>query len=229
MIVVIPSIGISRRLYGVVAAALASEAEMTLVIENQTVDGEKHKPTAREQMFERYGSCEPKLTLIGAPSKSLYGVWNMGLDYARMSQDPIAVILNDDVEITSTAINLLGEALRQRDEYAVIGANYFTRFLDPVPEADIREVNGTYRKGGIGGFAFACRADRCRVDEEFEWWGGDDDLVNQAMQAYWKIGIHEGAPVRHPEPETSAIHFPELLAAKDRDRIRMRAKWGESW
>lgn len=224
-VVVIPSIGASSRLKGVVLAACGSMADEVMIIENQSILGDRHKPTVRDELCYAHRN----LMIINVPGLSLHGVWNLGLKRARSSEFCAAVLLNDDVEITSMAINMLIEALMEHDDYAVVGANYDTRFLNPDRSKPIRQVFGTYRHHGIGGFAFACRADRCHVDEQFEWWGGDDDIVKQAMADGWKIGLHEGAPVLHPEPETTAILFPELLAAKDRDRERMRVKWNDPW
>ena len=226
-VVVIPSIGCSVRLNGVVRSALASGADEVAVLENQ--DGHRHSPSALNMLVDDGLLAEVRYERL--PKLGLYAIWNRGISLARNDRPgpAIAVILNDDIEIPAGTIRALMEALEDDQRIGVLGADYATPHLDPVEDPVVSYVRGTYRHGGIGGFAFACRADVCHVDEQFEWWGGDDDLVNTAVQAGYRTGVLLGAPVRHPEPETSAVKFPELSAAKDRDRERLRAKWGETW
>lgn len=226
-VVVIPSIGCSARLSGVVRAGLASGADEVAVLENQ--DGSRHDPTALMRLHDDDMLKQTRYERL--PGLGLYAIWNRGMAIAQNDKPgpAIAVILNDDIEIPSGTIRLLINTLKANPSIAVLGADYKTPHLDPLDEPTINYCRGTYRSGGIGGFAFACRADLCRVDEQFEWWGGDDDLVNSAVQAGFRTAVLLGAPVRHPEPETSAVKFPELNEAKDRDRARMLAKWGETW
>lgn len=225
-VVVIPSIGASPRLEGVVLAAMSSAADMVVVLENQSFNGDRHAPSAGHQLSKLISG---KLVYQSKPGRSLYGMWNDGMAMAFDTPTQVAVILNDDVEIPVGTINLLIEHIQRSPRLAVLGADYMTPHLDPIPNPSLRYVSGTYRHGGIGGFAFACRSDVCSVDEQFEWWGGDDDLVKSAIQRGYQAAILEGAPVRHPAPETSASLFPELSAAKDRDRQRMQDKWSDPW
>ena len=223
-VVVIPSIGCSDKLAAVVRAALSSHAQEVVVIENQA--GDRHVPTAEDRL--RDAELKDRVTYVRSPEIGLYAAWNAGLDVAKAGEDgpSVAVVLNDDIIITPWAIDALIEALDAHRTVAVVGADYeHHRLASP----QLRYVSGTYRAHGVPGFAFACRADVCRVDEQFEWWGGDDDLVFSARQAGWRCAVLMGAHVDHPVPETSAARFPELGAAKDRDRERLKAKWGETW
>jgi hypothetical protein len=229
-VVVIPSIGCSDRLEAVIRAAQHSIADEVFVIENQLVAAPRWMPTAwhRINVME---SRKEHFFYRNEPELSLYGVWNQAMAIARYDggECPIAVILNDDIEIPTGSINLMIEALRKFPDYAVVGGDWQTTNLDPVEGAPLAQSYGSMRTGGVPGWAFACRADRCKVDEQFEWWAGDDDLLHQAMEDGWRIGVQLGAPVRHPEPETSASKFPHLDAAKDRDRLRLVEKWNDSW
>ena len=176
---------------------------------------------------------DPRLHYRPCHGTSLYGVWNRALaDTATLDGErPVCVLLNDDVVVARGTLSGVAREMWARPNAAVIGLDYDPRRPDVVTgEVRCRPVDGTYRRGGVGGFAFAVDASKpVRVDEQFEWWGGDDDLVLTALTLGYGVFVAEGLPVRHPHAETSAIHFPELGPAKDRDRLRLRSKWGQSW
>lgn len=230
--VIIPSIGCSSLLPGVVRSACRSKATHVLVMENQDKHNPRHIPTADDIL--RHPSAQAhslQYWHVWDPRASLYDMWNKGMEFATDKiRDGVAVILNDDIEISADTINGLIDTIKMGG-WAALGADY-RAFPGAQPPSlyNPRSVRGSFRHGGIGGFAFAVNANfGFRVDTQFEWWGGDDDLFAQMMQAGYRIGLLDGAWVSHPHPETSAIQFPELGAAKDRDRERYLAKWGESW
>jgi hypothetical protein len=162
-------------------------------------------------------------TIVLTPGVGIYGVWNRILRAGF--GEPVA-ILNDDVYVDSGAIHYADLYLRHRPGAGIVGWD---------PDCQTRgtrhdlEVTGTYRAGGITGFAFVIRpVDGIQFDEEFTWWGGDDDIVHQYLQAGYKAVKMVGEPVQH-WPSTSANARPAVYSLVDQDRQRLLDKWGETW
>ena len=90
-------------------------------------------------------------------------------------------------------------------------------------------VVGSYREGGITGFAFVVRpVPGIRFDESFHWWGGDDDIVYQYRQAGYHAIKMVGRAVLHWASTTSNAR-PEVLSGIGEDRQRLLDKWGRTW
>lgn len=157
----------------------------------------------------------------------IYRTWNFGLRVGALCHLPV-LVLNDDIVLESGAAWLMCRELTTNG-YGLLGFDYRPR---PRRGGFIRDVSGTYKDGGIGGFAFGVNPDWCRlrVDRRFRWWGGDDDLVNQAALVA-RVGILAEAGVSHPEPSYTAHRRPDLLPEgwAENDRALLIEKWGRAW
>lgn len=220
--VAIPSIGHSDLLASLVEKCSESDVYVT-VYEN--------RHTALSRLIGTSKIISSGVSWRPVPDVPLYGVWNMAISEAK-AQGDILILLNDDVAMGDGAIDSVVHCLEENPEYVMVGFDYFTDGDEwppgrPFVDGELREVQGTFRHHGVGGFAFAVQSTACPlIDESLVWWCGDDDLCCQIIANGGKIGVLHGAKVQHLHPETSAIHYPHLLEAKDRDLKRFEAKWG---
>lgn len=227
--VVIPSIGRSPFLEPLLCTLVADPGvDDVYLIDNWVYDDTEFATAATRCMASHFPT---KAHWWGLPGKSLYEVWNLGLLASRNRGHDIAVILNDDVVMPTGAVAALTHAMHAHPEHWIVGLDYSERRpLEHISFQGMRPALGTYRMGGIGGFAFAVWTQMVPMcDTQYEWWGGDDDWVWAIMEQGGSPAVAEGIPVRHPLPETTAITIPSLAGAKDRDRTRLLAKWGQTW
>ena len=62
----------------------------------------------------------------------------------------------------------------------------------------LRQVHGTYRRHGVGGFAWVCDPHKVvLVPDDFVWWYGDDHIVLSAERDGHFVGIATHAHVEH--------------------------------
>lgn len=166
-----------------------------------------------------------KVGVIHAQGRSIYDAWNIGISQSRHFNSPVA-ILNDDIILTKGSLFAVDLAF-QDPSYGLIGLDYTNPRLDL--SAPVRQVYGTYRTGGFGGFAFVLAPDMPEVDGRFRWWYGDDDLGKRVMQTGRKLGVHTGAPVEHPFPSTTGFHHEWTGAAIPQDERLFTELWGKPW
>jgi hypothetical protein len=225
-LIAVPSIGKSIYAVGLYRTFLASltHGPYTILIMDNGSGGR-----VESQMIE--AGLDRYATLMNTEGQNISQQWASAFRLARKLSIPRVHIFNDDVVLNSASIPAMTALMHANPHVGICGYDYhIERSLERVAFERLHYVSGTYREGGIGGFAFCARTDGPTPDEQFEWWGGDDDLVWQyEASGNWRCAVAIGVPVRHPEPETSAITKPELAAAKSRDRERLLAKWGRSW
>lgn len=154
------------------------------------------------------------------PGKTIYQEWNEALDTTgRYEEDRIAVVLNDDVILPELAISNMVEKMLALPEFALVGFPYREQL-----RKGIHEVSGTFKDGGVGGFAWAAWPHRvARVDERFQWWYGDDDLVRRTIAKGERVGMVVGKPISHLSGLT-AMHF-DLASEIARDAALYRELW----
>lgn len=167
-----------------------------------------------------------RLEAVAAPSLGIYQLWNLGVDLARKRHpDPNVAILNNDLRIGPLLLPRLAAGLRSAPDLWAVSPNYDGRSVKGV-----QYVHSTFKRRGLAGFAFMARGaifDQVSFDEAFEWWYGDDDFVAQAEARGGRVGIVGEATVEHIGGGAQTVHYtPERLAAIERDRRRMWAKWG---
>jgi hypothetical protein len=132
----------------------------------------------------------------------LHRMWNEGIAKACEAADgPYNVlVINDDCEVASDAVNRLAVALRSGD------------FDMAIPS-----------QGQMTGWCFMLRGEsNLRLDEQFEWWYGDTDLAHRCSGRI----VCSDAEVRHLDPMRSTLSDPERLEQARRDEARYAAKHG---
>lgn len=154
--------------------------------------------------------------------ESIYGSWNRGILEARRADQNVA-ILNDDIILRPGALTA-AESVMTTD-IGLIGLNYFDPYVEISKTAEIKEVHGTYRTTGFGGFAFILPPDAPFVDERFQWWYGDDDLAERVKQKGGRLVVALGAPVFHPSPSITGNQHPWTVSAAGEDTVLFRELW----
>lgn len=157
-------------------------------------------------------------------------MWNIGLDCADRL-DPLGgmdvAILNDDVEVPPGWFDTVTKGMR--DSGAIAGSSDQFGFSIPdwgkggILHKDAEPIDVRLR---MSGFAFILDADvGMRLDEQFRWWYGDDDLEWRARELGGVVKV-AGWPVVHHAPGQSTVGELAAIAGEDRDRFQ--AKWGRT-
>ena len=152
--------------------------------------------------------------------------WNLGLEAAEglaraRGRDPWnALVVNDDVVCPPHLVRTLADKLR---EYRAAIA--YPNQRDDVEAVWTRAepVNLFHR---ITGYCFMLAGESgLRLDEQFVWWAGDDDLFWRGNQAGGSVLV-PGCRVEHLSPNGSFALYPELNAQAGRDMESFARKWG---
>jgi len=219
--VTIPTIGYAGQLPGLVDAIEAVHPRAELFL---PCNGDLDDLNRVCGLLNRTGDPEP----VWRRGENLYALWNEGLSFAsRLHPSPIAVLLNDDIRIHPETLNTIVDWMRETGA----GIASWNPYQEPEAPGDLwpREVTGTFRQGGIAGFAFAVRCDiGVRADPGFHWWGGDDDLVWSVRKAGFKAYVLDGLGVEHGHA-VSASARPAVYEHSEQDRQRLLERWGETW
>ncbi len=221
-IVAIPTIGASKfapRLYRNMAVASIERGIKIMVMSNLN-----HAEVAQQVVD---GGLQPGV-IVNTEGQGLYEQWGSAVTAGLLQGATAVHILNDDVILPPLSAVGMYDFMEQHRDVAMAGYDYKTNLVIGKPVAE--PVVGSWRMGGIGGFAFAVNPEISGVpDCQFEWWGGDDDWVWSVLKSKRKAVLVRGLPVRHPEPEQSAVTQEWTGPAKGRDHGRLLAKWGQSW
>lgn len=183
------------------------------------------------------GSGETRLRAAHRPEATIYEMWNEAFRYALdafPNGEVNLALLNNDIRLAPGTLAALSKALRSDEAWWAVSVDPTWRVeqglaLHPEPV----EAFGTYRHGGLVGWAFMVKAENWRdvehpVDPQFRWWGGDDDLVFSIAERGGKVARVRGVPCDHVGEGTAQDTGNEWVhAEKEQDRKRFEAKWGE--
>lgn len=193
----------------------------------------------------------PGRHVFDLPNRTIYEMWNFAwrhaLDLAYQGDPAIGdadengpivepfnlCFLNDDIKVLSgfPFIGAMAHWLRSAPQVAAVCPDY-NRPLSEGYEATSapKRAQGSFKDGGLSGWAFMFKGewhverDLPFVDEQFEWWCGDDDLFAQLNRRGVCLRL-DGLPLEHVG-ELSARERPELELAKGRDIERFKNKYG---
>ncbi len=173
--------------------------------------------------------CQPlavSVEPVDAVGLGIYAMWNLGIRLARQRAQLCDIaILNNDIQICPHFLDRLSAGLRSKPDLWAVSANYGAQ-----PVEGLRYVRGSFKTGGLAGFAFMARGeifDRLSFDEGFHWWYGDDDFVAQIESRGGRVGIVGSAAVEHVGGGGQTVRYTRArLGAIERDRRRMWSKWG---
>lgn len=160
--------------------------------------------------------------------KSIHHGWNTAIQMAR-KQNAWLAVFNDDIRLlTPNAISNVAGVLAANPTYAIVGLNY-TDTPESADSSDrpLRQVHGSYRHGGVGGWAWVCDPHKVGlVPDELVWWYGDDHLIFSAEQSGYSVGIANHVLVEHHNEATaSSGEHNWTHDAKDQDRVEFHRLW----
>lgn len=208
------------------------------VIDNGSKDN-----TAR--YLEKLATRDPRFTRIYRPTDTIHQLWDEGFRHARGDGAELVGFLNNDIELAPGTLVRLAQPF---EELPLIGVTYpdydqpwDVGVNDPADRSDLtdrhghltrRFTSGTYRHGGMCGYAFMVRGEAVDwvpalplIDPQFAFWYGDDDLAFNLEKRGWKQVRVVGLPIRHVGGATSALH-PEVLQSVGDDGVHCARKWG---
>jgi hypothetical protein len=185
--------------------------------------------------------------LFETPGMSITDMWNAGWDEvcSRHGVGPADLaILNNDIEVPDRFLHHLSAALRSAqhpEPWAVYPDYHLAQLVDDRhqrPTGVLTRTSGTYRLGGMSGWAFMVRAEtRSRlmlptIDAQFKHWCGDDDLAFQVEQRGGGVYRVDGLPLFHGPPDGGGVvgESTGVTAAQAEQRSddlrRCYQKWG---
>jgi hypothetical protein len=169
------------------------------------------------------------------PSMSITQMWNHGWGSACVFglAGPVNIaFLNDDLTIPHNFISILADRLHRDSSQPWLVCPDWTRHIDEGDESRFfanRRVRGTFREGGMCGWAFMIRGELLGqplppMDEQFLYWCGDDDLVKQIELYGGECHLISGLPIDHVGTATGTLH-PELQDIGWADLKRFQEKY----
>lgn len=182
----------------------------------------------KSKLGERLVFLDDRVTDVDT-DVNIHRWWNRGIRYTWETWHDEhdkwnLLITNDDIEVGKDYVIELESALRGHDDVGVAGA----RQTRAVPRARIFETDridaGSNDNRGLSGWAFMLRGeDEYVFDERFQWWFGDNDLIESMRHAGKKIMVtHATWAVHHGDGRFSADMAPMV----SRDQAWFKAKWG---
>jgi hypothetical protein len=224
MIVLIPSIGCSPLLPDLLDVICDEPGVSSIML----IDNARHGTPAQTLAYDK-GTSDVRMAMNTGfinyikvdPSNTIYWAWNQGIIEGGERKEDVA-ILNDDLVLQRGSLRFGAKALSTG--YTLMGLNYFDH-SGAVGNLPIKEVHGTYRTGGFGGFAFIVAPGCPLVDDRFRWWYGDDDLAHRIKAQGGRLGVAMGAPVAHPTPSISGNQQPWIAEAIGHDAALFYNLW----
>jgi hypothetical protein len=183
-----------------------------------------------EQDAADHFMLDKRLKVVPAKGKRIYEMWDWGweMSCALFDKAVNVAFLNDDIKIPDNFLGALGHAVRSSDTIGCAYPDYTVRAEESDPRGLYVPTTGTYRAGGMCGWAFMIRGElRTRIgpiDTQFEWWFGDDDLERRIREAGFDVVRIPGLGLDHESEATARLH-DWTHEAKDRDADRYRAKY----
>jgi hypothetical protein len=149
------------------------------------------------------------IELDGWDKMSITYWWNLGIDYVTKTMPNASIlVLNDDLGMSVEMVNELLDELKDND--LIWSRNY-----------------GPYTYSPFSGACFGLRAGTIRLDEEFVWWHGDDDLYHRANQAGLRLKETKVEPIH--VRATDYEDWGTTMFANDipRDTALFANRWGK--
>ena len=223
--VCIPTIGESEHLGPLVKVLLADPLVSQVDLYINEVESEQEVldhlgPIGKDDVW--------RVHTYEAPPETIYWSWNESILSARAAGTRLA-ILNDDITFPEpypvTRACEMWDSVSSRDlagRIAILGFDH-TGLLH---NQTVARCRGSYRHGGIPGFAFMLDPEMVQVvDPRFQFWYGDDDLFFTTEQAGFRLA-RCAVPVAH-HTSTTALKRDWVPDAIDRDTAKWKEKWGD--
>lgn len=172
-----------------------------------------------------------KITIIPCYDKSIYQMWNLGIDTAIKCYTKFSytAILNDDIAMLPNTLSVLAGFLDHYGDLVAVSPDYSRSTLSGLGILQLEFVSSTFGHGGLAGFAFMIKNEYdIRVDEAFKWWYGDDDIVKQILRLDKKVGKVKDLPIDHYQGSSFIHRKDELNQYISSDRMYFNQKYGEN-
>lgn len=153
----------------------------------------------------------------------IYAMWNAGVGMARALGARHVAICNDDIDITTDTLPVMGRALDANPAVGVVypdtSAPWLRQPYHLVP------TTGTWGAGGMTGFCFMFRTSDPlpAFDEGFGWWYGDDAFEAAVRAAGLTVCRVVGLPIRHTANGSAGRDWERLGPQVEQDRARWEA------
>lgn len=186
----------------------------------------------------------PRVLVFGDGGR-LYGLWEHGLQHAldlSGGEDVNVLFLNDDIRLPALGTaEILAKRLRGDWRLWITYPDYNAavagRRISGIEQLPVRYTAGTYKDGGMCGWAWMLKGEArtkgglpALDGGGFEWWCGDDYVAHLVHGQGYEQGRVVGLPVHHEGEGTSSL--PEFRdrteAMKQRDRDRYRELFGRN-
>lgn len=170
-------------------------------------------------------SLDSRFTIVSAAGWGIYEMWTAGLDASKAKY---VAILNNDIILGARFFTELAEIM-ERDEKVWIAYPEYTRpVAQGLARRGVQYTKGTYRHGGMCGWAFMVRRERMDwrpwVDPRLAWYAGDDDIAFETEKRGGLIAKAVGLPLDHYLEGTARFH-DHLHHQKAKDLAYLKAKW----
>lgn len=199
MWVVIPTIGYSKLLISLIKDLQQDKLIDKIIL---TVNQKEYV----DQIKKIIGFDNPAIEIVETwlMGKSIHHGWNAAIEMARR-ENALLAILNDDIRIMRyDSISIVARILSDNPSYALIGLNWQTPDNADDVDRELRQVHGSYRHGGVGGWAWVCDPHKIvLVPDGLVWWYGDDHIFFSAEQDGHHIGIANNIYVEHINEHTA--------------------------
>jgi len=194
-------------------------------------NGSSHEESDR--VIEALNS--PRMSIHWCSAMSIYQMWNFAWRTAKRQAngEPFNMaFLNNDIWYCPDSLTLLAKALRSKEDAWIVHPNWHRDLASGIdPSLRLEQTHGTFAQNGLSGSMFMLRGELLDdplppVDEQFEWWCGDDDLVRQVALLGGKQYRVTGIPLFHENEATASNGKNEWThAAKGRDLERLERKY----
>jgi hypothetical protein len=226
--VTIPTIGYSELLIPLVNALEQDRSIDKILL---TVNLESHVEPVQD--FFRFGEPTIEVVETWPMGRSIHHGWNTSIERAR-KEDAWLAVLNDDIRLLEpNAISTVAGLLASHPSHAIVGLNWQESPESTSPGArPLRQVHGSYRHHGVGGFAWVCDSHKVRtVPETLVWWGGDDACFFYAEEDGYKLGVASHVHVEHANELTANANDQNWThESKNHDWIEFNRLFpGKAW
>lgn len=221
--VTIPTIGYSELLIPLINTIERDRAVDKILL---TVNLEEYVEPVEH--FFRFGAPGIEVLETWPQGKSLHHGWNTSIELARKENAWLAV-LNDDIRLLEPdAISYVSRLLADNPAYAIAGLNWQEPPESTRPGAHpLRQVHGSYRHHGVGGFAWVCDPHKVSlVPDDLVWWYGDDHIFLSAERDGHLIGIATHVHVEHSHAHTAGSGTQDWIHdAVANDQVAFQRIW----
>lgn len=174
-----------------------------------------------------------KVRVFPSPGRTVYEMWNDAkwyINYAFPDKEKNIAFLNDDIAIIPNTMYKLESMLRKYPDVAIVYPDHRTSILLQV-EPEIDYTDTTAGGGGMTGYCFMMKGelDIPPVDQNFQLYWGDDDLVKQTIKAGYRVARVNGLPIEHGGSVTiKTLPSGKLTQMMESDRAYFNLKYGEN-